>query len=102
METSIKERNERAFKIMRERRNEQMSKDVGMSLKDLIEFTQVVQDFSEWRYVNNEFLAQFLICGIDWSNHGEKENIIPRYKSYALGGWENIKRDWDNRLEMGK
>jgi len=102
METSIKERNEAAFKIMRERRKEEMCKDVRMCIGDLIEFTRVVRDFSDWRYVNNELLTQFLLCGIDWSNSGEKENIIPRYKSYALGGWENIKRDWENRMEMGK
>lgn len=102
MQTNIQERNEVAFKKMRAARDEIMSKNVDMSIKDLIDFTNVVQDFTLWRYVNDELLTQFLLCEVDWSNPSEKENIMPRYKTYTLGGWDNIKRDWDNRLEMGK
>lgn len=104
-ENNIQDRNNAAIEKMKERFQEMLdTRKVNFTYRDLIEFSEAINTF--YPETDNDSYAavvMFLMDLINYSNPGEKANIIPRFKSLKLeNGYKNALRDWKNRFEMGK
>lgn len=100
---SIKQRNKESIERMLKRGQDQLDVELQISVRNLVEFTNAVVEFSKYTrcYTASE-LTRFLLTNVDFSGVGEPVNILPRYKTFELGGFQIATRDWDNRYEMGK
>lgn len=102
---TIQERNDVAIARMKDAFQDMLdTRKVKFTYRDLIEFSEAINTF--YPETDNDSYAavvMFLMDLINYSNPGEKANIIPRFKSLKLeNGYKNALRDWKNRFEMGK
>lgn len=104
-EKTIQERNDVAIALMKEAFQKMLdTRKVNFTYRDLIDFSEAINTFyPETDNASYASVVMFLMDLIDYSNLGEKSNIIPRFKSLKLeNGYKNALRDWNNRYEMGK
>lgn len=99
---TIKERNEIAIANMRERFQETLGQSVEMTLRDLVEFSEAVSSFTDYREVESYAqLTCFLLNNLGYPYPDAP--IISRYKTFKNeNGMQEALSDWDNRYEMGK
>jgi hypothetical protein len=104
-EKTIQERNDAAIVLLQDGFQQMLdTRKVNFTYRDLIEFSEAINTFySETDNASYPSVVMFLMDIINYSNPGEKANLIPRFKSLKLeNGYKNALRDWKNRFQMGK
>lgn len=102
---NIKERNEQAFKIMRQKFQDYLDSDSELSVREVFKFAEAHLLFNSAVIIAQEesnTVCCHLLGKVDTQEDGIGEQ--PRYKLITKYEWalNNCVRDWNNRLEMGK
>lgn len=102
---TVKERNEEAISRMKEKYQEQISKDSSMTIREVLELAEAVTSFVVELNIEPSDYSQ--VCHHLMAVVDTQEVVIgeqPRYKLISKYDWamRNAIRDWNNRYEMGK